>query len=220
MTPKYAVSFSIAALSFALVIPAVAQSTDQSSMQGQQNQSSTTTPMRGAHEAMRMVPAQAVLKQTLDANKDHDGFQFRAVLSNKVKLDNGTKLPEGTVLLGNVTTDDLNVNGQAKLAIRFTQALLKNGQTLPVKATIVSVVAAQNARDDGYASVPNSWNDGTLAVDEIGVAKGVDLHSRVASNNSGVFVSTTDKDVKLSSGSQFSLAIAASNGPQAAYGNN
>jgi hypothetical protein len=39
---------------------------------------------------------------------------------------------------------------------------------------------------------------------------GVDLHSRIASKNSGVFVSPKDKNVKLASGSELALALAQS----------
>lgn len=47
-----------------------------------------------------------------------------------------------------------------------------------------------------------------LQIDEIGALSGVDLHSRIASKNSGVFVSTKKDDMKLSAGSEFALAIA------------
>ncbi len=56
--------------------------------------------------------------------------------------------------------------------------------------------------------IPNSWNDGTLAVDQIGAMNGVDLHSKIASQNSGVFVSTNKDNMKLVNGSELELAIA------------
>jgi hypothetical protein len=43
---------------------------------------------------------------------------------------------------------------------------------------------------------------------------GVDLHSQIDSQNSGVFVTTKKDDVKLGRGSNFSLAIAAEPGAQ------
>ena len=44
---------------------------------------------------------------------------------------------------------------------------------------------------------------------------GVDLHSKIASMNSGVLVSTKKDDVKLKEGTEFGLAIAAAgNGRQ------
>lgn len=219
-------SLSIASLSLALLLPACAQGQDQNggtqgqqngSMQGQQNdnmQGQNNPPLRGRREAMRMVPARAALQRTLNADKDKPGSEFRAVLSKKVQLDNGPELPEGTILLGRVAADDMNEGGTSKLALRFTQADLKDGQVVPIKATIVGVYRPESTGPEGYPiapgdEVPNSWNDGTLAVDQIGVMSGVDLHSKISSRNSGVFVSPKDKDVKLGSGTEIALAIAA-----------
>jgi hypothetical protein len=46
-------------------------------------------------------------------------------------------------------------------------------------------------------------------LDEIGVVSSVDLHSSIAGNNSGAYVSTRKDDVELSAGSELALAIAA-----------
>jgi hypothetical protein len=52
-------------------------------------------------------------------------------------------------------------------------------------------------------------------VDQLNALSGVDLHSKIASNNSGVLVSTKNDDVKLRAGTEFALAIAEQpNGPQ------
>lgn len=208
---KSAIGLSTAALSLALLLPVSAQNAYAQSSQDSQN---TNAPLRGTREAMRMVPARAALKQTLNADKTQPGYQFRAVLSKKVQLENGPELPAGTVLVGRIVTDDMNVAGTSKLALRFTQADLKDGQVVPIKATIVGVFPPESSNAQGYPvaagdQVPNSWNDGTLAVDQIGVMSGVDLHSKIASRNSGVFVSTKKDDVKLSAGTEIALAIAA-----------
>jgi hypothetical protein len=162
-----------------------------------------------------MVPARAMLKKTLDADKVRSGLQFEVTLTKKVQLENGPELPTGTVLQGTVTSDDLNVEGRWKMALRFDQAVLKDGQMVPVKVTIVGYYRQTSLESGGYdingsdaTPVPNSWNDGTLAVDEIGGPNNADLHSRIASKNSGVFVSTK-KDFKLTAGSEITLAIAA-----------
>lgn len=206
---------TLTVLSLSLAMPALAQSQAQSD-----NYQDQVQPLHGEHEAMRMVPAQAALKTKLDAAKLSPGSTFEAVLSRKIQLQNGPTLPEGTVLLGSVATDDMNINGTSKLALRFTQANLKNGQQLPIKATIVNIYQPDDTSDQGYPvqpgdQVPNNWNDGTLAVDQIDVVSGVDLHSRIASMNSGVLVSTRKSDVKLREGSEFALAIAARPADQA-----
>jgi hypothetical protein len=228
MKRQSAIPLSIAALSLALLIPASAQSPNQNdsqngSMQSSQDSQNATAPPRGGREAMRMVAARAVLKQTLDADKVRSGYQFRATLAQKVQLNNGPELPSGTLLLGSVAEDDMNQAGSSKLALRFTEAVLKNGQRVPIKATIVGAYRPESMSSEGNPvspgdEVPNSWNDGTLAVDQIGVLSGVDLHSRIASKNSGVFVSSTKKNVKLSMGSELALAIAAQNNAQSEMG--
>jgi hypothetical protein len=195
-------ALSIAALSLAMLVPAFGQNQDS-----QDNQASVGV-------AQHMVPARASLTRALDSNSIHTGDQFRATLSGNVHLNGGVELHRGDALLGQVADDDTNAAGKAHLAVRFTQAVLKNGQTIPVKATIVGIYTPDSLVSDESAfpgSVPNSWNDGTLRVDQIGVVKDVDLHSSIASQNSGVFVSTQKNNVKIPAGSEITLAIAAQN---------
>jgi hypothetical protein len=159
---------------------------------------------------MKMVPAKAMLSRTLDADKDHPNTTIEANLRNKVTLSNGTVLPSNTTLIGKITNDDMQETGTSKLALRFTQARLKDGKIVPIKATIVDIVTPNSYYGAGGMgdNMPNSWTDGTLAVDQVGVLSGVDLHSKIASQNSGVFVSAKKHDVKLPSGSELQLAIA------------
>jgi hypothetical protein len=149
----------------------------------------------------KMVAAHGSLTQNLDAKKATVGSEFSLKLSKAVKLDNGTTLPGGTTLVGTVAQDDTSTAGNAKLALRFTHANLKNGQVVPIHATIVGV-----AKADG--SLPSNWTPSTQKVDQIGVVSDVDLHSRVNSKNSGVFVATKKDNVKLLAGSEIAVAIA------------
>lgn len=176
-----------------------------------------TNGTSAATSAQDFVPAQAVLINTLDSKKLQPGASFEAQLDGKVKFAGGMELPAGTLLRGTVASDDQNVQGNAKLALRFETAQLKNGQTVPVRATIVGFEAPGNQEMAAYSGYetpqPNDWNPATVAVDQIGVTSGVDLHSKVGSANSGVFVATKKDDVKLSKGSAVNLAIEA--GPAA-----
>jgi hypothetical protein len=182
---------------------------------------------RGSAEAAQMVPARAYLTRKLDANNAKPGTKFTANLSKSIVLKNGTELPRGTKLIGTVATDDMNMQGTSKLALRITQAQLKGGKTIPVKATIVGVYGPESETSQGYVLSPgdeeaNDWNKNTLVIDEIDAMSGVDLHSRIAGHNSGVFVSKKKNDVKLAAGSELALAIAetGSNGRQGANANN
>ncbi len=159
-----------------------------------------------------MKPASALLVENLDAVKDQPGYAVSAKLQGKVNLSDGTELPKGTILLGKITTDDMQQQGTKKLALRFDQARLKDGTTLPIRATIVGFYAASGGEID--AAPANNWTASTLEFDQEDVASGVDLHSKIASQNSGVFVSTKKDDVKLKQGSEIQFAIARANGGQ------
>lgn len=155
--------------------------------------------------------AQALFTSTLDAKTLQPGATFTVKLDGKVHLPNGKELPSGTVLHGTVVTDDLNVAGDKKLAVRFTTADVKGGQTIPIRATILGL----QAESDLGTADPNELPLGAMGVDRVGVENGVDLHSRFSSENSGVFVASGKSDVKLKVGSAVDLAIAADPGENA-----
>jgi hypothetical protein len=175
----------------------------------------SSSPTAGSHEAALMKPGNATLVHSLDSRKAQAGETVDAKLEQKVTLTNGTKLPSGTMLMGKVTADDMQEQGMSKLALRFDQARLKDGTTLPVRASIVGFYPADTAdaevspTQDGH--VPNDWSARTLQLDQENVVPGVDLHSKIASHNSGVFVSTKKDDVKLHAGSEIQFALAPAN---------
>lgn len=169
-------------------------------------------PTLAKKEAAFMVPAKVHLVKALDAKKAQAGSQFEAIVDRTIELKNGTELPHRTVLLGKVAADQMNPDGTSRLALRFTKARLKNGSTIPIRAMITGI--AGPTYDSGYSSsaqVPPPWNKQTLQVDQIGALSGIDMHSRIAGANSGVFISTKKDDVKLAAGSQMTLAIGAAN---------
>ncbi|MGA2909797.1 MAG: hypothetical protein ABSE36_19010 [Terracidiphilus sp.] len=162
-------------------------------------------------EASQMVPAQAVLDKGIDARKMQPGEQFRAKLSESVQLKNGMELPRDAVLVGTIATDQMQGGGTSTLALRFTQAQLKSGKVVPIQADIMGV--AGSASDSPDPNYPNEaltpWDGKSTQVDETGAISGVELHSSIGSPNSGEFVSKKKDEMKLSAGSQISLAIAA-----------
>ncbi|HEY2469793.1 MAG TPA: hypothetical protein VGI45_18380 [Terracidiphilus sp.] len=182
----------------------------QTSMQAQ----SDVPSQAGQEQAAQMVPAQAYLLNKLSAKDTKPGSQFTARLSETVHLKNGPELPKGTELIGTVSTDDMQIKGASKLALRIAEARLKNGKTIPVKATIVGLYAPETETINGNNVAPgeeesNDWKSSVLNVDQLNAAGGFDLHSRVNGNNSGVLVSTKKNNVKIASGSELALAIAA-----------
>jgi hypothetical protein len=193
MMKIYAKTLALTAVISALSMPVLAQSV-----------SATQVDSSGATEAAQMVPAVAQLTRTLDADKNHLDSTFQAELSQKITLTNGTVLPSHTLLIGTVTRDDMQA-GNSEFALRLNQAKLKDGKTLPIKATIVDI-AQPNFNTVEYPA-SNNWTSQTLTVEEPNVVSGVDLHSEIASNDSVVLVSTRKRDVKVPAGSQLKLAI-------------
>jgi hypothetical protein len=202
---------AIAALLFALPFSLRAQTGDARNAQVSQDVNSDNA---GQQEAKRMVPASGALLQTIDVSKLGQGSEFKVRLARTVRLDNGPELHSGTVLIGTIIKDDQQTNG-SRIALRFTQANLKDGRVVPIKATIVGVARPDVDDSEGYPAEagdqsPNYWTDKTLKVDQIDVASHVDLHSDIASDDSAVFVSAGNHDLKLPAGSELKLAIAQS----------
>jgi hypothetical protein len=198
---------AIAATCTLLSLPVLAQTSPSDPSQASAGVASSESA-----GALHLVPASALLLDTLDAKKLQPGATFTARLNTKVHLANGTELPAGTVLQGTVTSDDMNLQGTSKLALQFTTAQLKGGQSVPIKAAIVGLYSNDGV-DDAYNGWAD-WNKQTVGVEQLDVMSGVDLHSQIDSQNSGVFVTTKKDDVKLGRGSNFSLAIAAEPGAQ------
>jgi hypothetical protein len=168
-------------------------------------------PAGAATMAKQMVPAEANLDKDLDARKAQTGQQFRAKITDTVHLKNGTELPRGTTLVGKITKDEMDHNGQSMLAVDFTKAQLKDGKTIPIEATIIGVGAPSSSNYYDFSAAgapPVPWNGTSLQVDDIGMISGMDLHSRIGGENSGTFVSKKS-DMKLTAGTQLSLAIGA-----------
>jgi hypothetical protein len=203
MKRELATTLSLAALSMALLNPLAARAQSQN----------VGSAQMANDESLQMVSARVALTENLDAGKAKAGDQVRTTLAKKVTLKNGTVLPAGTVILGVVSTDDMERQGTSKLALTFTKAELKDGTVVPIKATMVGVYPPQSEDSDGRPIAPgdqvtNAWAQHADAVDEIGALPGVDLHSSISSSNSGVLVSSSKHDVKLHWGSEIALAVA------------
>lgn len=197
----YCRTLALTAVISALSMPALAQSASGLGSQSIQ----TSADSVGQSEAAQMVSALATLPHTLDADNDRLDTTFEVELSHKVTLSNGTVLPSHTVLNGRVTRDDMQTAGKLEFALRFDQAQLRDGKTVPIKATVVNVARPAFGADRYDAS--NDWTSQTLTVEQLNALSGVDLHSEIASNNSVVFVSTKKHDVKVPAGTELKLAI-------------
>jgi hypothetical protein len=179
-----------------------------------QNPQAAADVASATQEANKMVSATAAFTTSVDSRSLTAGTQVKLKLQGKVRLENGPVLPSGTILVGQAV-DDKSQTGKATIALRFTEADLKNGQIVPIKATIVNVYKQTNevaAGQYNVAAVSLSWDKGTLGVNQQDAMPGIDLHSKIASPNSGVFVSTKKDDIKFSPAVSVELAIAPRSG--------
>jgi hypothetical protein len=203
---------------FDLYIPcaAVQQAAPSNTTSSVAKQNATSSA--AMQQAMEMVPAQASLTQTIDASKVKQGDLIKATLSDKVQLKNGPALPSGTELIGQVTVDQMQNDGTYRLALVFSNAQLKNGTVIPIKATIVRVSGPAGypypygwigSWSDYASSTTNNWTDRTLRVDQHDALNGVNLQSRIDGSNSGNFVSKKKDEIRLSTETLLDLAIAA-----------
>lgn len=209
MRHRAVLGLSLAA-SLVLLVPEIVTARSTQSAKPSQT---TSNDAAGSAEASAMVPAQAVLHESLDARKAKVGDQISATLSEKVQLKNGPELPSGTLLEGKVATDDMQQKGTSKLALSLDHAQLKDGKTVPIKTTIIGIYQPSEGTPGYEGMVPgqpadSSWNKNIHAVDQIDALPNVDLHSSITSMNSGVLVSTRKDDIKLGRGTQLALAIA------------
>lgn len=207
MKRRTILAFSLAAASLALLSPnpSFAQNPGD---RGTQIVPGATSDPAAQQEAATMAPAQAALENGLDARHLQTGSQIQAKLTDSVHLKDGRKLPRGTRLIGSVTAGSTQPGAASRLAIRFTQAYLKDGKTLPITASIVGEAPPYDSRETAVATdISPTWDGKTVQFDEMGVISGVDLHSRIGAENSGIFVATGRDDVKLAAGSRLALAI-------------
>jgi hypothetical protein len=203
----------LATVASVLSLPALAQTQDNQSAQDVQ----TSAEHLGAQQALQMVPATAILSRTVDTKNDRPDSTVEARIRNKVTLSDGTVLPSGALLIGKVVQNDAQAAaGKSELALLFNQARLKDGTVVPVKATIVGLYtpgtgdSGDNADADN--DLPNSWTPKTSDVEQLSVTSGVDLHSSIASDNSGVLISSSKHDIKLHAGSELQFAIGPAHG--------
>lgn len=174
--------------------------------------SEATAAVSGAtQEATKMVPATAVFVSNMNSQKLTAGTTIKAKLQKSVHLSNGSVLPGGTILVGQVVNDTTET-GKAKLAMRFTEAELKGGQAVPVKVTVFGLFQVPSASSvtDNFSS-PKTWDNQSLGISQVDVLPGVDLHSAIESPNSAVLVSTKDA-IKLTADHGISFAIAPRSG--------
>ena len=180
-------------------------------------QSSQNTAAMQSTQNLQMVSANAQLVKSVNSKDASQGQTVKAKLTSSVRAANGVKLDKGTMLIGKVEqVRKSNNDGPAKLSLGFDRAQLKDGKTVPVKATLLGAYPSANWVDPTATSSLMPLQPHTIPSDrkvdqQPGTLSHVAMHSSVQSNASGVFTNK-DGNVNLKRGTRLQVAIAPSEG--------
>jgi len=153
-------------------------------------------------QSTQLMSGYAEISHTLDTKSASQGQVFSVKLDDSIQAPGGLKLPRGTELIGHVDQVQASHDkGEASMELTFDKARLKDGQEVPIKATVVGVnyagavgeVPMQVAADDTFEQQTGR--------------SGETLHSAVQDQDSGTLV-RNDRDIRLVSGTKLLIAVA------------
>jgi len=104
----------------------------------------SSAPQQGQESnSAQSVAVSAELTKTLDAKKLKPGDPVNARITQEMRASDGTLVPAGSAVKGHVVSASAKANGdpQSSIAIAFDNIVLRNGQQLPLQATIQAVGA-------------------------------------------------------------------------------
>jgi len=109
------------------------------------NGNSVNSSSAGSLTAGTTIPA--TLSKPVDARKAKSGDQVMAKTTQDVRADSGVMIPRGSRLVGHVTDAKAKAKGDSEsaLGIAFDRAILRNGQEVPLNATIRALAASTNS---------------------------------------------------------------------------
>src|SRR5260370_3791117 len=153
-----------------------AQSSSQASVQAGQTQAqasgnaststSASTQNGQANAALASGTAfNAALTSPIDSKKCKPGDPVNAHSTEAVKSEGKTVIPKGSKLVGHVTQASARGKGESEssLGIVFDEAILKNGQEIPLNAAIQAIASAQSSTSAPGSDMDNVGSLGASA---------------------------------------------------------
>jgi hypothetical protein len=159
---------------------------------------------QGAAAHLEGAEMNATLTHTVDARKAKPGDAVTATLTDDVRANGRLLLLRGTMLVGRVTeaqprtrrADSGDAPADSRLGIEFETAVLRDGQEVPINATIQAVAA-------GEPSAANSaMSAGARGVFGI---EGVQIVTAAAADGRTPLLVSSTGNVALKSGTQLLL---------------
>lgn len=171
----------------------------------------TTATLPSSH--LQLKTTNAKLNHALDSSHVKLGQRVTARTTMALHTPNGVTLPRRTRLIGKVTGIQKGQGKPTTMSLVFTQARLRNGHTIPIKATLLGVKPPYFGADAAYQAgrhFPDSSR--RVAYDaqvtqEPGAIRHVTMHSSALSHNSATF-QRKHGNIDLRRGTQFRIAIA------------
>jgi hypothetical protein len=105
----------------------------------------------------------ATLQKPVDARKCKPGDQVIAKSTENVKSDGKVVIPKGSKIIGHVTEVKARGKGesQSEVGIAFDRAILKNGQQVPMAASIQAISMSQQSASSELMG--DSMDEGAMA---------------------------------------------------------
>lgn len=160
---------------------------------------------------MQLMSTNAQLNHALNSSRISLGQRVTAHLTMELRTDHGMVLPRNTQLIGKVSQLQRGHNKTTRVSLVFSEARLKNGHVVPIKATLLG---AMPPADGFYSGESQYFPDTSHPVSpkekidqEAGVLNNVSLQAAVLSHVSGTFLSKRGK-IRLPAGTQLRIAIA------------
>jgi hypothetical protein len=164
---------------------------------------------RAASKHLQGAEMNATLSQTVDARKAKPGDEVTATLTDDVRANGRLLLFKGTILVGRVTeaqarTRAGDASSDSRLGIAFENAVLRDGQQVPINATIEAVAepAASSASRSGEDAARGQLASGMRGV--FGIA-GVQIVAMAAADGRAPLLVSSTGNVALKSGTQLLL---------------
>lgn len=166
----------------------------------------------GMASAQSLAGVSTQLVKPLNSETAAAGQAVTVKLNSGVKTPEGVKLPRGTQLIGKVTAVTPAQKGNAaSLTLVFTEAQLKGGKQIPVKATVLAAYPESEGVEAQYSDSTMDTAAGSVASNHVvdqepGALPGVTLKAAVQDANSGTF-SKTDGNFKLGAGTYLQIGV-------------
>ena len=113
---------------------------------------------------IRMVTLVTNVEKSIDTGKAKVGDPFAVKVANPDKLNDGTIVPAGSILEGRIDSVTPSENkGDSILTITIDKLVVKDGNEIPVKATIIHVASLAPITEERPYSEPSSYQRQNIA---------------------------------------------------------